>query len=78
LQHGFIAGADEEPAALAVERGRQLIKPYPASTSPQPVDGTHLSLLSVKHALFGLWQSSEDQDQSAPAISFQVWQRVGS
>ncbi|WP_436212725.1 hypothetical protein [Bradyrhizobium sp. LjRoot220] len=46
------------------------INPYRASTSPKAADYTHLSLLSVKYALFGLWQSSEDQDQLVPVISF--------
>jgi hypothetical protein len=46
------------------------IKPCRARTSPKPADYTHLSRLSVKYALFGLWQSSEDQDQSVPMISF--------
>jgi hypothetical protein len=46
------------------------INPYRARTSPKPADYTHLSQLSVKYALFGLWQSSEDQGQSARVISF--------
>jgi hypothetical protein len=46
------------------------IKPYPARTSPEPADYTHLSQLSVKYALFGLWQFSEGQDQLVPTISF--------
>ena len=74
-RHG--GGGRRAAREVAVEEGHQLIKLYRASTSPQPTDYTHLSQLSVRYALFGLWQSSEDQDQSGPATSFQIWQRVG-
>ncbi|WP_126258889.1 hypothetical protein [Bradyrhizobium sp. LVM 105] len=40
-----------------------------ARTSPKAADYIHLSRLFVKHAFFGLWQSSEDQDLSVPVIS---------
>jgi len=46
------------------------IKPYRARTSLKSADYIHLSQLSVKHALFGLWQFSEDQDQWVPMIFF--------
>jgi len=40
-----------------------------ARTSPKAADYIHLSRLFAKYALFGLWQSSEDQDLSVPVIS---------
>jgi hypothetical protein len=45
------------------------ITPYRSRISLKPADYTHLSRLSVKYVLFGLWQSSEDQDLSVPVIS---------
>jgi hypothetical protein len=45
------------------------IMPYRSRISLKPTDYTQLSQLFVKHVLFGLWQSSEDQDQSVTVIS---------
>jgi hypothetical protein len=79
LAHDFRCGPTSDVKIKAARRGgiQELaplmeleIKPYHVRTSPEPADYTHLSRLSVKYALFGLWQSSEDQDQSAPMISF--------
>jgi hypothetical protein len=45
------------------------IMPYRLRISLKPADYTHLSQPSAKYVLCGLWQSSEDQDQSVTVIS---------
>lgn len=74
-RYGLASGVKKRlPAEAGIQSLRHSmeleINPYRARTSPEPADYTHLSQLSVKYALFGLWQSSEDQDQSVRVISF--------
>lgn len=45
------------------------ITPYRERISPKSADYTQRGQPSVKYALFGLWLSSRDQDQSVPVIS---------
>ena len=45
------------------------ITPYRWRTSLKPADYTQRARPSVKYALFGLWLSLKDQDQSVPVIS---------
>ena len=45
------------------------ITPYRWRTSLKPADYTQRAQPSVKYALFGLWLSLKDQDQSVPVIS---------
>ncbi len=72
--HGYNKRQAEEgqPTSLPRSGGPKEaleITPCRARISPKPTDYTNLLRLSVKYALFALWQSSEDPDRSARVTS---------